>query len=138
MDTFIAPLLSAFVCATIESIRINSSYGKVLNINKLWTVVIAVVLFVVCIDLSVNFYDDLLPHHVLVYAVYYMACRGIIYDVWLNILRGLDIDYTSKTTNSKVDRFLNEYLSFWEIRLFYGIIALSFGFLWQLLFLNTI
>jgi hypothetical protein len=137
MLTIIAPIASAILCAIIEFIRIELSFGKVSNVNKLWSITIGILFFMVCLSVSVGYYDDLLPHHVLVYSIYFAACRGMFYDVMLNILRGLELDYKSGTTNSRIDQFTNKY-SFWMTKAIYLIIALITGYIWQRLLLYSI
>ena len=137
MLTILAPISSAILCAVIEFTRIELSFGKVANVNKLWSVTIGVIFLIVCLSLSIGYYDDVLPHHVLVYAIYFAACRGMFYDVMLNTLRGLELDYKSSTTNSKIDQFLNKY-SFWMTKIIYLIIGLISGYIWQQLLLHSI
>ena len=132
MLTLILPVCAAIVCALIESIRIYFSYGKTSNINKFWTINIAVVLFIVCLALSVDYYDDIMPGDVLCYLLYYIGWRGMMYDVTLNTLRGLKLDYVSKTTNSIIDRLFVTKDSFWVIKFVYLLIVVIFGYLWQL------
>jgi hypothetical protein len=137
MITFLAPIAAALVAASIEAVRINAIKGIADNVNKLWTITIGVILFVVCLSLSVGYYDDVLPHHVLVYVIYFAACRGVIYDITLNLLRGLEIDYKSATTNSRIDQFTNKY-RFWMTRAIYAIISAITGTIWQQLLLHSI
>ena len=137
MLTFLAPIAAALVSASIEAVRIYGIKGIAPNVNKLWTITIGVILFFVCLALSVGYYDNVLPHHVLVYAIYFAACRGVLYDITLNLLRGLEIDYKSATTNSRIDQFTNKY-SFWMTKAIYAIIAVITGTLWQQLLLHSI
>ena len=132
MLTLILPVFAAIICAVIESIRIRFSYGDVENINKLWTITIGVILFVVCLALSVNYYDDIMPGDVLSYAIYYAGWRGMMYDVTLNLLRGLPFNYVSNTTNSIFDRLLVRKDTFFAIKFVFLLIVVIFGYLWQL------
>lgn len=136
MISLALPISAALVCAFIEYARISMSQGLP-NVNKLWTVTIGVIFFAVCLALSVNYYDEIWPHHVAVYALYYACCRGVVYDISLNLLRGLNIDYKSSTTNSKIDKFTYNY-SFWLIKSVYLGIGIVTGYLWQQLLLHSI
>ncbi len=136
MISLILPIAAALLCALIEYGRIIWSFG-VDNVNKLWSVTIGVIFFAVCLALSVNYYDEIWPHHVAVYALYYACCRGVFYDIALNLLRGLSIDYKSSTTNSKIDKFTYKY-SFWLIKSVYLGITIATGYLWQQLLLHSI
>jgi hypothetical protein len=107
--TFIYPILAVILSAFIEFIRIKITFGKVQNVSKFVTVIIAVVLFVLCLDLSFGYYDDITPLMVLVYLLYYSFLRLLIYSPLLNVLRGLPILYRSTTTNSVIDKLLNKY-----------------------------
>lgn len=132
MLTLILPVCAAIICALIEYVRIFYSYGRLSNINKFWTINIAVVLFVVCLALSVDYYDDIMPGDVLCYLLYYIGWRGMMYDVTLNTLRGLKLDYVSNTTNSIIDRLFVTKDTFWSIKFVYLLIVVIFGYLWQL------
>lgn len=136
MISLLLPSAAALLCATIEFARIMWSWGDE-NVNKLWTITIGVVFFVACLALSIGYYDEIWPHHVAIYALYYTSCRGLFYDVTLNILRGLDVDYKSSTTNSKIDKFTYNY-SFWLIKCVYLGIAIITGYLWQQLLSHSI
>jgi len=132
MLTFILPVISAFICAVIEYLRIKSTHGKVANVSKFWSVTIAFVFFGLCLALSVDYYDYILPHHVLFYGLYFVGCRGLIYDVALNIFRGLPFNYTSHTTNSIFDRIFVRRYTFFVLKIVFLIIMIIFGVLWQL------
>ena len=132
MLTFILPIISAILCAVIEYIRIKVAHGKVANISKFLSVTIAFVFFGFCLALSVDYYDYILPHHVLFYGLYFVGCRGLIYDVVLNLLRGLKYNYISNTTNSLIDRIFTNKYSFIVIKFAYLLIMIIFGGLWQL------
>lgn len=136
MISLLLPIASALLCAIIEYVRIVWSFGAD-NVNKLWTITIGVILFAVCLAISINYYDEIWPHHVAVYALYYACCRGVFYDAMLNILRGLPLDYKSSTTNSKIDKFTYKY-SFWLIKCVYLGISIATGYLWQQLLLHSI
>lgn len=136
MISLLVPVAAALVAAAIEFGRILWSWGAP-NVNKLWTYTIGGILFGVCLALSIDYYDDVWPHHVAVYALYYSSCRGLFYDITLNLLRGLPIDYKSKTTNSKIDQFIYKY-SFWMTKVVYLIIAIITAYAWQRLLLHSI
>jgi len=126
--TLIYPILFAAICAVIEFIRIMKSWG-VPNVNKLWTVTIGAVFFGLSLALSIGYYDNILLYHVVIYAMYFAACRGIIYDILLNTLRGLPIGYKSKSTNSKIDQMLIKF-DFWLFKAFYLVLGILSGLLW--------
>lgn len=132
MLTLILPVCAAIICAVIESVRIHFSYGEVDNINKLWTITIGVILFVVCLALSVSYYDDIMPGDVMCYLLYYVGWRGMMYDITLNLLRGLPFNYVSNTTNSIIDRIFVRGLHFLVPKFVYLLIVVIFGYLWQL------
>lgn len=132
MLTFILPLASAFICAGIEWLRIKVSHGEVENINKLWSVTIGVIFFAISLAASVNYYDDILPGHVLTYALYYAGCRGLIYDPLLNAFRGLRLDYFSDHTNSLLDNLSRNLGGFYALRAISILFMLIFGYLWHL------
>jgi hypothetical protein len=132
MLTLVLPIVAAITCALIEYCRIYFSYGEVDNINKLWTVTIGVIMFIFCLAMSVSYYDDIMPGDVMSYMVYYAGWRGLMYDVTLNILRGLRFDYISATTNSIIDRLFVRKSTFWTIKFVYLLIVIIFGYLWQL------
>jgi hypothetical protein len=132
MLTFILPIISAILCAVIEYIRIKVTHGKVANISKFWSVTIAFVFFGLCLALSVDYYDYILPHHVLFYGLYFVGCRGLIYDVVLNLLRGLKYNYISSTTNSIFDRIFVRRYTFFVLKIVFLLIMIIFGGLWQL------
>jgi len=132
MLTFILPAISAVICAAIEYLRIKATQGKVANVSKFWSVTIAFVFFGLCLALSIDYYDYILPHHVLFYGLYFAGCRGFIYDVVLNLLRGLKYNYVSHTTNSFIDRIITNKYSFIVIKFAYLLIMIIFGVLWQL------
>jgi hypothetical protein len=132
MSSFILPVISAFLCAVIEYLRIKSTHGKVANISKFWSVTIAFVFFGLCLALSVDYYDYILPHHVLFYGLYFVGCRGMIYDVTLNLFRGLKYNYTSYSTNSIFDRIFVRYSTFFVLKIVFLLIMIIFGYLWQL------
>jgi len=132
MLTFILPVISAILCAVIEYIRIKVTHGKVANISKFWSVTIAFVFFGLCLALSVDYYDDVMPDQVLIYGLFYAGCRGFLYDIVLNMLRGLSISYKSGTTNSLTDNILNKAMSFWTIRAVYLAVSLFLGLIYSL------
>ncbi len=127
--TLVYPIAAASLCAIIEFIRIMRSWGAP-NVNKLWTITIGVIFFIICLSLSVGYYDEIWPYHVIIYGIYFASCRAIVYDIQLNILRGLPIDYKSQTTNSKHDK-LTVNISFWAVKGFYLFLGILSGYLWQ-------
>ena len=138
MLTFILPALSAILAAGIEWLRITATHGRVANVSKFISVNIAVVLFIVCLALSVNYYSEATPGAVLVYGLYYIGCRGLFYDVCLNGFRGLPFDYFSESTNSLIDNFSRNLGGFWALRLISVLFIVIFGFIWQSLISNMI
>jgi hypothetical protein len=135
--TLIYPIFAAIISALIEGLRINISKGKVVNVNKLWTYTIGFCMFGFCLALSVGYYDEIWPLDVACYAIYFASARGVIYDPLLNVLRGLSVDYTSKTTNSIIDRAVGNRVNFWLLRIIYLVIAIIFGYLWIYLLLKA-
>lgn len=133
MLTLILPILSAILAAFIEWLRIDSKHGLVANVGKFVSVNIAVILFIICLALSVDYYDDISPTDIAVYLIYYASCRGMLYDIILNTLRGLDIDYVSKTTNSIIDRLFVRKSTFWIIKFIYLILAALSATVWETL-----
>lgn len=126
--TLIYPIFAAVICAVIEFIRIMKSWG-VPNVNKLWTITIGVIFFAICLALSVTYYDDIRLYLLLIYAMYYAACRGVIYDILLNLFRGVGIGYKSSTTNSQLDQMLVRF-DFWLLKSFYLVLGILSGLLW--------
>ena len=138
MLTFILPALSAILAAFIEWLRIVATHGKVENVSKFVSVNIAVILFIVCLAFSVDYYSEVTPGDVLVYGLYYIGCRGLFYDVCLNAFIGLRFDYFSDHTNSLIDNFSRNLGGFWALRLISVLFIVLFGYLWQLLRSNMI
>ena len=132
MLSLIYPILSTILCALIEWVRIKLSFGRVQNVSKFWSVTIALLFFGVCLALSVNYYDNILPWHVFYYGMYFAGCRGLFYDPLLNSFRGLSLTYFSTLTNSRVDRLAANLGGFWALRLISLFTSLIFGYLWQL------
>jgi hypothetical protein len=132
MLTFILPAISAVICAGIEYLRIKATHGRVANVSKFWSVTISFVFFGLCLALSVDYYDDVMPDQVLIYGLFYAGCRGFLYDIVLNMLRGLSISYKSGTTNSLTDNILNKAMSFWTIRAVYLAVSLFLGLIYSL------
>jgi len=128
--TFIYCIFAAIISALIEALRIKLSKGKVDNINKLWTYTIGFCMFGVCLALSVGYYDEIWPLDVMCYMIHFASVRGVIYDPLLNLLRGLSVGYTSKSTNSIIDRAVGNRVNFWVLRIIYLAIALISGFIW--------
>jgi hypothetical protein len=128
--TLIHPIFAVIISALIEALRIYLSKGVVYNINKLWTYTIGMVLFFTCLGLSVDYYDEIMPLDVMCYIIYFASVRGVIYDPLLNTLRGLEVDYKSKSTNSIIDRAVGNRVNFWVLRIIYFVIALISGIIW--------
>lgn len=127
MLTYALPILSAIVCAIIDWIRICVSYGKVININKVLTWTVGAFMWGVCLALNVGYYDEVSLFGLLFYAAYYASVRGVLYDIILNVLRGLSVSYKSKTTNSILDRIFNKIAPFYSIRIGYLVLTIIFG-----------
>ena len=138
MLTLILPVCAAIICAFIEWLRIDSKHGKVANVSKFWSVTISFVFFGFSLALSIDYYDHILPHHVLFYGLYFAGCRGLFYDVCLNAFRGLRLDYFSNHTNSRTDIVFRNLGGFWALRAVSLITSLIFGYLWLLSISNTI
>jgi len=138
MLSLIYPILSTILAAFIEWLRIDTKWGKVANVSKFVSVNIAVILFIFCLALSVNYYSEINPGAVLCYALYYIGCRGLFYDPLLNVFRGLSFDYFSDHTNSRIDNLMQNLGGFWASRAISVLITTIFGYLWQLLRSNTI
>lgn len=118
---YLYPLLFAALCAVIEALRIRISYGRVRNVNKLWTYTIGFLSFGVCLALTLNYYEDAPFFKVMIYGFYFVYCRGVVYDIVLNWLRGLPVDYKSKSTNSIIDTYVN--INFYLMRLIYLVLC---------------
>lgn len=132
MLTYLLPIFSAILCSVIEYYRIQSIKNNADNVNKFWTVTIMMVLFGVCLALSVNYYDDIMPDDVIAYFLYYIGCRGVIYDSIVSVLRGLRFDYVSSTTNSRIDAIFRKYGGFWGLKAFSFVTAIIGAILWHL------
>jgi uncharacterized membrane protein (DUF2068 family) len=128
------PIISAIVCALIDSIRIRVSHGRLINIGKTITFIVGAILYGVSLALSVDYYDEIGLWHVLIFGIYYASIRGIIYDPVLNVLRGLNISYKSKTTNSQIDIIVGSRISFWGLRFVYTLFSIPSGILCYYLF----
>lgn len=130
--TLVYPLLATMLCAFIDFIRIKLSFGKIQNVDKFWTISIAIFLFTVCLDLSFTYSDEITPLMVLVYLIYYLFLRLTFYSPLLNVLRGLDVFYRSTSTNSKIDQLLIKYnISPLAVLIVGFIMTFIFGFIWQ-------
>jgi hypothetical protein len=114
---FITYIVLTFFAALIDDIRISGTWGKVKNINHKLSVLVGV-LFAVIVLVLFN------PAKWVLFLLMCICIRGVFYDPFLNLLRGLEIDYTSETTDSVTDQFLKD---FWVERLAYFVffIALS-------------
>jgi hypothetical protein len=128
--TLIYPIFAVVISALIEALRINLSKGRVDNINKLWTYTIGFLMLGACLALSLDYYDEVWPQDVFCYVVYFAFVRGVIYDPLLNLLRGLSVDYKSKTTNSIIDRKIGNRVNFWVLRIIYLLLAVISGIIW--------
>jgi hypothetical protein len=129
--TFLYPFFANILASFIDYLRIKLSFGKVQNVDKFWTISIAIVFFALCLDLSFSYYDEISPLKVLVYLIYFSFVRLLIYSPILNLLRGLPILYRSKTTNSKVDQFLNNYNISPLLVVNFAILGtILFGYIW--------
>jgi len=118
---YLHPIFAAIITAIIEAIRIRLSYGRVRNVNKLWTYTIGFLAFGVCLALTLDYFEDAPFFKVMFYGVYFASCRGLIYDIVLNTFRGLPIDYKSKSTNSIIDMNIN--VNFYLLRLIYLVLG---------------
>jgi hypothetical protein len=120
---FILYTIVAVVTSTlIESVRINTSYGKVENINKMVTFTIGAILFGVCLALIyTDYYYTPNVIEVGLYALFYASVRGVFYDGLLNILTKKPLTYTSTKTNSIIDWIERVGLKwgFWTERIVY-------------------
>jgi hypothetical protein len=128
--TLIYPICAVIISALIEGLRINLSKGRVYNINKFWTYTIGFCMFGACLAFSLDYYDEVWPQDVMCYMIYFASARGVIYDPLLNVLRGLSVDYKSKTTNSIIDRKIGNRVNFWVLRIIYLAIAVISGIIW--------
>lgn len=127
---YLYPIFAAIITAIIEAVRIYLSRGGVFNVNKLWTYTIGFLAFGVCLALTLDYFQDAPFFKVMFYGIYFASCRGLIYDIVLNTLRGLPVDYKSKSTNSIIDSNMN--INFYLLRLIY----LVLGFVSALIHLN--
>lgn len=131
-------ILAILLSALIEAGRIKLSYGKTQNVNKVVSFIIGAALYGVCLALIYggDYYYTPGFFEILIYTIFYASVRGIFYDPILNLLRGKAIDYVSTTTNSITDFIERVGLEwgFWTERIVYSIAALSFGFLYHILY----
>lgn len=102
-------MIAVLLCWLIEAFRIKISYGKVVNLDKTITKVIAVVLFLIAIIIDKTWEngDSIVTGclYIIPCALIYGGCRGTLYDPLLNIFplkRKWWQD--SYTTNSKTDK----------------------------------
>jgi hypothetical protein len=114
---FLTYIVLTFFAALIDDTRISESWGKVKNINHKLSVLVGG-LFAAIVLVLFN------PEKWQLFLLMCVCLRGVFYDPFLNLLRGLEIDYTSETTDSVTDQFLKD---FWVERLAYFVffIALS-------------
>lgn len=132
--TIAAVLLSIL----IESIRINASYGKVQNVNKVVSFTIGATLFGVCTALiyAADYYYTPNPIEVGLYGLFYASVRGVFYDPLLNLWTDKELDYVSTETNSVIDWIERRGLKwgFWTERLIYLSLAILTGFLYATIY----
>ena len=126
---FVYPISAAIVCAVIEWIRISIAHGQKTNINKVWTYTIGALFFGISLAFSLDYYDNSEFFKIVSYGVCYAACRGVVYDPLLNVLRYLPVDYKSKSTNSVIDRYLN--INFYLLRFIYLLIAAGSAYIYS-------
>lgn len=130
-------ILATIVCALFDALRIKAVKGEVVNINKKYTVLFGMFIclcgvLTFCISHYTSFLDFIMK--TLVFSLLFVSVRGVLYDAILNKLRGLDVDYESKTTNSKVDQTeINISLSFWEQRSVYLTASIFFYLIFKFL-----
>jgi hypothetical protein len=88
-------IIASLTAAGIEAWRIDAAHGRVKNINKWLTYLIALLVMIPC------FYEESVLNYIFI--------RGVVYDPFLNILRGKHPFYYSLTTNSKMDILMNKF-----------------------------
>jgi hypothetical protein len=131
-------ILAVILSSVIEAGRIKLAYGKTQNVNKVVSVTIGAALFGVCLALIYggDYYYTPDFFEILIYSIFYVSVRGILYDPILNLLRGKEINYTSLTTNSLTD-FIERVgfnWDFWNERLVYTLVGLCSGLLYHILY----
>lgn len=123
------PIIAAILSAFIEWIRIKSVHGQVENVSKIWSVTVGFVLLGVCLSLEFSYYSDPTFISVILYSFYFATVRGALYDPFLNMFRGLKLDYISNSTNSWIDRNIGSKVPFWAIRGVYALLSVFFYYL---------
>jgi hypothetical protein len=120
-------ILANLIAVCIESIRIKSAFGKVANINKFVTYTIGYITFGLTLAFTYADYYYYTPNvwQILLFALFFISVRGVIYDPILNLLTGKKIDYVSTSTNSIIDQLerLGLKWSFYTERIFYLVIS---------------
>lgn len=109
---FEAYILATILAAFIDFLRIKAKKGEVANIQHVWSWLIGGVFLLICVLL-------LKIEHWIVYTFVCIGIRAVFYDPVLNLLRQLPIDYTSKTTTSRIDKWERLVNNFWVERLLY-------------------
>lgn len=104
--------ISSILAAIIEYWRIRQYAGKVQNVNHTYSVAIGAVLILTAIVIC----WPPLTWRIGLYVAAGICIRGVLYSPLLNKLRGLDWDYESATTSSKIDRAIG----FWPQRLLFA------------------
>ncbi|CAB4140447.1 hypothetical protein UFOVP402_32 [uncultured Caudovirales phage] len=122
---YFLPAIAAAILAVLEAYRIKQNMGGE-NTNKVWTNFYAAVGYPVCLIFSVQYNFGFGPADAGIYLGYYVGVRGVVYAPVLNLLRGLNFDYFSKSTNSRLDRLFG---SFWLILACGAVVAGLFGWL---------
>ena len=124
-------IIANLIAVCIESIRIKSAFGKVANINKFVTYTIGYITFGLTLAFTYADYYYYTPNvwQILLFALFFISVRGVIYDPILNLLTGKKIDYVSTSTNSIIDQIerLGLKWSFYTQRIVYLIISIITG-----------
>lgn len=124
-------IIANLIAVCIESIRIKSAFGKVANINKFVTYTIGYIMFGLTLAFTYADYYYYTPNvwQILLFALFFISVRGVIYDPILNLLTGKKIDYVSTSTNSIIDQIerLGLKWSFYTQRIVYMTISIITG-----------
>jgi hypothetical protein len=129
--------LAVVISTLIESVRINTSYGKTENINKVATFTIGAILFGVCLALIyTDYYYTPSVIEVGIYGLFYASVRGVIYDPLLNVLTKKPLTYISTKTNSIIDWVERTGLKwgFWTERIIYITLSIISAFLFKTIY----
>ncbi len=102
------PAIVSVILALIDAYRIEQNWGGP-NISKPWSWFYAGIGYVLCIAMTVGYYDDFTVGHAFVYLIYYAGVRGVVFTTSLNVFRGLPFNYHSETTNSFIDQLFRNY-----------------------------